>query len=46
MGGGKTHNLLTLGLLAKHPEYRQKVVGKIYNPDPALLAGAVQNDHV
>lgn len=22
MGGGKTHNLLMLGLLAKHPEYR------------------------
>ena len=21
MGGGKTHNLLTLGLLSKHPEY-------------------------
>jgi predicted AAA+ superfamily ATPase len=21
MGGGKTHNLLTLGLLAKHPEF-------------------------
>jgi len=36
MGGGKTHNLLTLGLLAKHPEYRQKVMGKIYTPDPAL----------
>ena len=27
MGGGKTHNLLALGLLAKHPEYRQKVLG-------------------
>lgn len=36
MGGGKTHNLLTLGLLAKHPEYRQKVMGKIYQTDPAL----------
>lgn len=36
MGGGKTHNLLTLGLLAKHPEYRQKVMGKIYPTDPAL----------
>ncbi len=40
MGGGKTHNLLTLGLLAKHPEYRQKVMSKIYTPDPAL--GAVK----
>lgn len=36
MGGGKTHNLLTLGLLARHPEYRQKVMGKIYQTDPAL----------
>lgn len=36
MGGGKTHNLLTLGLLAKHPEYRQKVMGKIYKTDPEL----------
>ena len=36
MGGGKTHNLLTLGLLAKHPEYRQKVMGKIYKTDPGL----------
>ena len=30
MGGGKTHNLLVLGLLAKHPEYRSKVMGHIY----------------
>jgi hypothetical protein len=36
MGGGKTHNLLTLGLLAKHPEFRQKVMGKIYQTDPKL----------
>jgi len=36
MGGGKTHNLLSLGLLAKHPEYRQKVIGKIYKTDPDL----------
>lgn len=40
MGGGKTHNLLTLGLLAKHPEYRQRVMGKIYAADPGL--GAVK----
>ena len=26
MGGGKTHNMLSLGLLAKHPEIRQKVM--------------------
>jgi hypothetical protein len=30
MGGGKTHNLLVLGLLAKHPEYRAKVMRHIY----------------
>jgi uncharacterized protein DUF499/Fn3 domain-containing protein len=36
MGGGKTHNLLTLGLLAKHPEIRQKVFGNIYKTDPNL----------
>jgi predicted AAA+ superfamily ATPase len=40
MGGGKTHNLLTLGLLAKHPEHRQRVKGKIYATDPNL--GAVK----
>lgn len=26
MGGGKTHNLITLGMLAKHPEYRGHVL--------------------
>lgn len=26
MGGGKTHNLLAFGLLAKHPEYRRPVM--------------------
>src|SRR3972149_8878296 len=26
MGGGKTHNLLVLGLLARYPEFRQKVM--------------------
>lgn len=36
MGGGKTHNLLTLGLLAKHPEFRQQVMGYIYKADPSL----------
>jgi len=36
MGGGKTHNLLALGLLARHPEYRQRVMGQFYTPDPAL----------
>lgn len=26
MGGGKTHNMLALGLLAKNPEYRDKIL--------------------
>ena len=32
MGGGKTHNLLALGLLAGHPGYRAKVMGRFYTP--------------
>jgi len=36
MGGGKTHNLLTLGLLAKHPEFRPKVMGKFHQIDKDL----------
>lgn len=27
MGGGKTHNMLALGLLASNPEYREKFLG-------------------
>lgn len=29
MGGGKTHNLITLGLLAKHPELRSTVLSEL-----------------
>ena len=36
MGGGKTHNLLALGLLASHPEFRDEVMGDYYEPDPQL----------
>ena len=36
MGGGKTHNLLALGLLARHPEQRSEVMGGFYTPDPDL----------
>lgn len=36
MGGGKTHNLLALGLLAKHPALRQQVMGQFYTPDAKL----------
>jgi hypothetical protein len=32
MGGGKTHNQIALGLLAKHPELRTKVLSKEFNP--------------
>ncbi len=32
MGGGKTHNLLALGLLAKHPQYRRPVMEGFYTP--------------
>ena len=31
MGGGKTHNLITLGMLAKHPELRQSVLPELPN---------------
>lgn len=30
MGGGKTHNLLTIGLLAMHPDYRTKIMSSVY----------------
>ena len=36
MGGGKTHNLLALGLLARHPQHRAEVMGGFYTPDAAL----------
>ena len=40
MGGGKTHNLLALGLLAKHPECRAEVMGGFHRPSADL--GAVR----
>lgn len=30
MGGGKTHTMIALGLLARYPEYRAKVMGRVY----------------
>ncbi|MEK4165311.1 DUF499 domain-containing protein [Anoxybacillus sp. FSL W8-0104] len=33
MGGGKTHNMLALGLLAMYPEFRPKVLGDTYKDD-------------
>jgi hypothetical protein len=32
MGGGKTHNLITLGLLAKYPKYREQVMADFFKP--------------
>jgi len=34
MGGGKTHNMIALGLLAKYPEFRQKVLGDGFKDSP------------
>ena len=33
MGGGKTHNMISLGLIAKHPDYRKQIIGKDYKDD-------------
>ncbi len=30
MGGGKTHNMVAIGLLAKYPEFRESTMGHIY----------------
>lgn len=30
MGGGKTHNMIAVGLLAQHPEFRLKVMSEVY----------------
>ncbi len=39
MGGGKTHNMIAVGLLGRYPEYRQQVMGKIYQTS---VKGAVK----
>jgi hypothetical protein len=33
MGGGKTHNMIALGLLAKHPEFRDEVLEGYHDPN-------------
>src|SRR5207249_2024832 len=33
MGGGKTHSMLAMGLLADNPELREPVMGHIYRPE-------------
>ncbi len=42
MGGGKTHNMIAVGLLAKYPEFREKVMGHVYQTtfkEPAKVIG-------
>lgn len=34
MGGGKTHNMIALGLLAKYPEFREKIMGDKFKNSP------------
>jgi hypothetical protein len=36
MGGGKTHNMIALGLLAQEPSLRKKVMGELYEASDAL----------
>jgi hypothetical protein len=36
MGGGKTHNLLSLGLLARYPEYREQVLSGLLSSSASL----------
>jgi hypothetical protein len=33
MGGGKTHNMVSLGLIAKHETYREQIIGPDYKND-------------
>lgn len=40
MGGGKTHSMIALGLLARDPELRKKILGG-QNPDPKLGSSRV-----
>lgn len=39
MGGGKTHNMIALGLLAKYPEIRKKILGDDY---PYMYTGRIR----
>ncbi|AMW32750.1 Predicted ATPase, AAA+ superfamily [Fervidobacterium changbaicum] len=34
MGGGKTHNMIALGLLARYPDLREKVLGDKFKDSP------------
>lgn len=33
MGGGKTHNMVALGLLAKHPDLRESILNESFDPN-------------
>lgn len=33
LGGGKTHNMISLGLMAKHPKYRKQIIDPNYKDD-------------
>ncbi|MGA8164323.1 MAG: DUF499 domain-containing protein, partial [Waddliaceae bacterium] len=39
MGGGKTHNMIALGLLARHPEFRSQVMNKDYDAGKIKVIG-------
>ncbi|MCZ7647980.1 MAG: DUF499 domain-containing protein [Planctomycetota bacterium] len=47
MGGGKTHNMLGMGLLAKHPDWRKKVfpeLAKVEKLGPVRVIGFTGRD--
>lgn len=44
MGGGKTHNMISLGLLARYPEFRKRVLGKDVSLKPVRVIGFTGRD--
>jgi hypothetical protein len=42
MGGGKTHSMISLGLLARNPNLRKEVFAQIEGGKPAPNLGACQ----
>ena len=45
MGGGKTHNLITLGLLAKYPKYRKQVMADFFKPGDEFVVTVVSRNN-
>lgn len=41
MGGGKTHNMIAVGLLASFPEFREKIMGTVYKSSLAYKARVI-----